>query len=108
MKHYIQFALTYIISIISIIFTSMLKCTSFKHGLGAFKAGTGFPTRLFQILNADLVYREEGSRGSILGAHVGDGGAVSDGQLSNTRPEKLHKFSNHTNLPQMLNTEIIQ
>lgn len=59
-------------------------------------------TGLFQILKADIVHGEEGCRGAVLWAHVGDGGSVSDRQLSHTWAEELHEFSYHAHLTEVL------
>lgn len=57
---------------------------------------------MFQILKADIVHREEGCRGAVLWTHVGDGGSVSDRQLSHTWAEELHEFSYNAHLTEVL------
>lgn len=59
-------------------------------------------TGLFQILQADVVHREEGRRGAVLWTHVGDGGSVSDRQLSHAWAEELHEFPYDAHLTEVL------
>lgn len=59
-------------------------------------------TCLSEVLQTFLVHREETDSGSILGAHIGNGGPVSDGELGNPRAEKLHKLPHHPDLSQVL------
>lgn len=59
-------------------------------------------TCLLQVLDADVVHREESCSGSIFRAHVGDGCSVSDGQLGDAWAEKLHKLPHNSHLPQVL------
>lgn len=62
-------------------------------------------TGLLQVLDADVVHREESCSGSVLGTHVGDGGSVSDGQLGHAGAEELHKLPYNSHLPQVLQEE---
>lgn len=62
-------------------------------------------TGLLQVLNGDVVHGEEGRCGSVLWAHVGDGGAVGDGQLSDTGAEKLHELPHNAHLTQVLRAQ---
>lgn len=62
-------------------------------------------TCLLQVLDADVVHREESSCGSVLWTHVGDGGSVSNGQLSHARAEKLHKLPHYTHLTEVLRAQ---
>lgn len=84
------------------VFISRQTCSS---GYDGRTAGSLALTGLLQVLNADVVHREERCRGSILWAHVGDGGPVGDGQLSNTWAEKLHKLSHDAHLAQVLTAQ---
>lgn len=63
-------------------------------------------TCLLEVLNTDVVHREESCCSSILRTHVGDGGSVSDGQLSNTGAVKLYELSHDTHLPQVLTAQV--
>lgn len=62
-------------------------------------------TGLLQVLNADVVHWEERCRGSVLWTHVGNGSSISDGQLSHTRAEKLHKLPHYTYLTEVLRAQ---
>lgn len=62
-------------------------------------------TSLLQVLNADVIHREERRRGSILWTHVGNGGSISDRQLGHTRAEKLHKPPHYTHLSEVLRAQ---
>lgn len=59
-------------------------------------------TGLLQVLHADIVHREESRRGSVFRTHVGDGGSVGDGQLSDAWAEKLHELPHYAYLTQVL------
>ena len=59
-------------------------------------------TGLLQVLDADVVHGEEGGGGAVLGTHVGDGGAVGDGQLGHAGAEELHELAHHAHLAQVL------
>lgn len=67
-----------------------------------------FPTLtgLLQVLNANIVHREERCRGSVLRTHVGNGGSISDGQLSHTGAKKLHKLPHYTHLTEVLKVQV--
>lgn len=62
-------------------------------------------TCLLQVLDADVVHREESCRGSVLWTHVGDGGSVSNGQLGHTLAEKFHKLPHYAHLPEVLEVQ---
>ena len=59
-------------------------------------------TGLHQVVETATVHGEEADRGAVLGAHVGDGGAVGDRQLGHARAEKLDKLARHAHLSQVL------
>lgn len=59
-------------------------------------------TCLFQVLDADVVHREERCSGSIFGTHVSDGCSVSNRQLGDAGAEELHKLAHNSHLPQVL------
>lgn len=61
---------------------------------------------LGQVLNADVVHREERCSGAVLWTHVGDGCSVSDGELGNTWTEKLHELPHYTHLTQVLTKQV--
>lgn len=68
--------------------------------------GQQLGTCLLEVLNADVIHREESCCGSVLWTHVGDGGSVGDGQLSNSGAEKLHELSHNAHLPQVLMAQV--
>lgn len=63
-------------------------------------------TCLLEVLNADVIHREESCCGSVLRTHVGDGGSVGDGQLSHSGTEELHELSYDAHLPQVLMAQV--
>lgn len=67
--------------------------------------GQQWLTCLLQVADADGVHGEESRRGTVLRAHVGNGGPVGDGQLGHTRPKELHKLAHHAHLPQVLQSQ---
>lgn len=69
-------------------------------------AGQQLGTCLLEVLNADVIHREESCCGSVLRTHVGDGGSVGDGQLSHSGTEELHEPSYDAHLPQVLMAQV--
>lgn len=65
-------------------------------------------TCLSEIRKGCFIHGEETNGGSVLGAHVGNGSPVCDGKSGHAGTKELDKFSNNTNLPQMLQNKIIK
>lgn len=59
-------------------------------------------TCLLEVLQAVDIYREEAHSGPILGAHVGNGGPVSNGELFHSGAEEFHELSHDSQLTEML------
>lgn len=81
------------------------KVSNLNSSLNAVISSSPALTCLLQVLNADIVHGEESCRGSVLRTHVGDGGSVSNGQLSHARAEELHKLPDDSHLSQVLWTQ---
>lgn len=56
------------------------------------------PVGLPQVVDRDFVHGEEPDGGAVLRAHVGDRGAVGNGEGCHPGTEELHKFSHHSEL----------
>ena len=63
------------------------------------------PTGLSQVVEAGLVDGEVADGRSVLGTHVGDGGAVGDRQLGHARTEELDKLPDDADLTQVLHRD---
>lgn len=61
-------------------------------------------TCLQQVRDANFINREEGCCRTILWAHIGNRSSVSNGQLSHSWPEKLHKFAHNSHLSEVLHS----
>ena len=59
-------------------------------------------SREAQVAKRLFINRKNPASRSVLGRHICNGGAIGERQIPKTRPEVLHKLSNHTVLPQHL------
>ena len=64
--------------------------------------GSWVLTSLAEVVQTLRVDGEEADRGTVLGTHVGDGGAVCDRQLRDARSEKLDELAHDTHAAQVL------
>ena len=62
----------------------------------------GVPTGQRQVIERQLVDRTDGDRGAILGRHVAQRRAVSQGEGGQPRPEELHELADHAVLTEPL------
>ncbi len=72
-----------------------------EHSL-SFEVGLHRPAKFFaasrtaEVIDRLVVDREEAHGGAVFGGHVGDGGAIGQGQCLRARTEELHELADHS------------